>query len=120
MVIKAIICLVFGVCFVLIPKPILSLYGITLDPAGVYMTRLFGAAFILLSILLWFARKDPGSEALKALVLAVFIGDVIGFVIALLTQLTGLVNALGWLNIALYFLLALGFGYFQFKKPAKA
>jgi len=118
MAIKAIIVLVFGICFVAIPQPLLSLYNIELEPAGIYMTRLFGAAFILLGILLWFGRKDPGSQTQKALVYAVFIGDTIGFVIALLGQVNRIVNALGWLTVAIYFFLAVGFGYFQFKKTS--
>lgn len=116
MVIKAIIVIIFGIGFVVIPAPILSLYGASLDPVGILMTRLFGAAFILLAVMLWQAKSDPGSPALKAIVLGVFSGDTIGFVVALLGQLSGLFNALGWLNVVLYFLLALGFGYFSFKK----
>jgi hypothetical protein len=120
MVIKAIIVIVFGIGFVAVPAAVLSYYGVTLDPVGVYMTRLFGAAFILLGILLWFARRDSGSPALRAIVLGVFIGDLIGFVVTLSGQISGIFNPLGWLNVALYFLLTLGFGYFQFKKPSTA
>jgi hypothetical protein len=69
--------------------------------------------------LLWFARNAARSEiALRALVLAITIGDTLGFVITLLAQLGGLANALGWVTVALYLLLALGFGYFQFVKPS--
>jgi len=118
MAVKAVICVVFGIGFVLIPAPMLSLYGVTLNPGGTMMTQLFGAAFILLSILLWFARNAPGSDvALRAIVLAVVVGDTIGFIVALLAQLSGAMNALGWVTVALYLLLALGFGYFQFVKP---
>jgi uncharacterized membrane protein YfcA len=117
MVIKSVITMVFGIGFVVIPVRVLSFYGVTLDPAGAYMTRLFGAAFIVIGLLLWYARKDAGSPALKAIVLGVFIGDLIGFVIALQAQLLGIVKGLGWLTVAIYFLLALGFGYFLLKKP---
>jgi hypothetical protein len=83
------------------------------------MTQFFGAAFLLLSIVLWFARNAPYSEVtLQALLLAVVIGDAIGFIVALLAQLSGVANALGWLNVALYLLLTLGFGYFRFIKKA--
>jgi hypothetical protein len=118
MAIKAIIVIVFGIGFVLIPATVMSFYDVTLNPDGAYMTQLFGAAFILLGILLWSARNAPRSEvALRAIVLAVVVGDVIGFIVALVAQLSGVVNALGWVTVALYLLLALGFGYFQFVKP---
>jgi uncharacterized membrane protein YfcA len=120
MVIKSVITIVFGIGFVVVPVRVMSYYGVTLDPAGAYMTKLFGAAFIVIGLLLWYARKDAGSPALKAIVLGVFIGDLIGFVIALQAQLLGIVKALGWLTVVLYFLLALGFGYFQFKKSKTA
>ena len=116
MVIKSIITVVFGIGFVVVPVRVMSYYGVTLDPAGAYMTRLFGAAFIVIGLLLWYGRKDAGSPALKAIVLGVFIGDIVGFVIALQAQLLGIVNALGWLTVAIYFFLVLGFGYFLFKK----
>lgn len=118
MLIKAVIVILFGIGFVLIPGPVLSLYGVTLDTVGAYMTRLFGASFVLLGLLLWSARRDSGSLALQAIVRAVFIGDVIGFVVSLLGQLASVLNGLGWFVVALYFLLALGFGYFQMAHPA--
>ena len=119
MIIKALITLVFGVGFVLVPKAVWSLYGVTLDPAGAMMTQFVGATFLLLSIVLWLARNAPYSEVtLRALVLAIVIGDTIGFIVALLAQLSGVLNALGWLNVALWLLLALGFGYIRFVKKA--
>jgi hypothetical protein len=118
MAVKAVICVVFGIGMVLIPGPMFSLYGMTLTPGTSGIAQLFGAAFILLSILLWSARNAPGSDvALRAIVLAVVVGDTIGFIVALLAQLSGAMNALGWVTVAFYLLLALGFGYFQFVKP---
>jgi hypothetical protein len=42
MVIKSIITIVFGIGFVVIPVRVLSFYGVTLDPAGAYMTGFLG------------------------------------------------------------------------------
>ncbi len=117
MVIKAIICLLFGIGMVLIPAALMGLYGSTLGKGGAMMTQLLGASFVLLGLLLVLARNDPGSQALRAIVLAVFIGDTIGFVVALIAQISGSVGALGWTTVVIYLLLALGFGYFQFLKP---
>ena len=116
---KAVIVVVFGIGFILMPTTIMAFYGLPLNPDGAVMTQLFGASFILLGILLWFAKNAPSSDvALRAIVLAVTVGDAIGFIVALLAQLSGMMNALGWVTVALYLLLALGFGYFQFVKPA--
>jgi hypothetical protein len=37
--------------------------------------------------------------------------------VAVLGQVSGVVNALGWLTVAVYLFYALGYGYFQFVKP---
>ena len=64
------------------------------------------------------ARNAEASQARKAIVLALSIGYGIGFIVALIGQLGGVVNTLGWLTVAIYLLLALGFGYFQFTKSS--
>jgi hypothetical protein len=46
------------------------------------------------------------------------VSDGIGFVVGLIAQLRNVVNQVGWSTVVIYLLLALGFGYFQFKKPA--
>lgn len=108
---------VFGVGFVVASGPLLSIYGITLDKAGTLVAQLFGAALISLAVLNWFARTVTEPEARRAVVLGNLAGDVVGFVVILLGQLAGIANALGWSNVAIYLLLALGFAYIQFTEP---
>ena len=57
-------------------------------------------------------------QARRAIVLALFIGNAVGFVVTLIGQLNNVNGALGWSTVAISLLLALGFGYFQFTKPA--
>jgi len=118
MVIKAVVCLVFGLLFLLAPEPLMSFYGVTLGEGGIFVARLYGASLFGNLLLTWFARNDAGSEALRAAVLALFVYDAIGFVVALLAQIAGLMNGFGWAVVGLYLLLTLGFGYFQFVKPS--
>ena len=116
--ISAIVTALFGLTFVLVPEASISLYGVTLSPGGALVARLFGAALLGYAVLTWFARNAGESEARKAIILAMVISETIGFIVALLGQLAGVVNALGWSTVAIYLLLALGFGYFQFMKPS--
>ncbi len=118
MTIAAIVAGLFGVGFVLVPAEVLAPYGVTADPSLEYMSRLFGAALILVAVLTWTARNATDSQAGRAIMLAIFVGDSAGFVVALLGQLAGVVNALGWSTVAIYLFFALGFGYFYFGKPA--
>jgi hypothetical protein len=119
-IIYAAISAIFGLAFVIVPETSLALYGITLGPGGILIARLFGAALLEFALLSWLARNAGDSEARKAIILAVFIGEAVGFIVVLLGQLSGEVNALGWSTVAVYLLLALGFGYFQFMKPSTA
>jgi len=117
LVIAAAIAAVFGVAFVVASGPLLAIYGITLDKAGTLVAQLFGALLISLAVLNWFARNVTDPAARRAVVLGNLSGDVVGFVVILLGQLAGIPNALGWSNVAIYLLLALGFAYVQFMEP---
>ena len=120
LIIVAIVAFVFGILFILVPGPLVSLYGISLSAGGQLVGRLFGAALLGYSVLTWSARKAEESQARKAIILAQFIGNTLGFIVALIAQLSGVVNAVGWTTVVIYFLLALGFCYFQFGKRSAA
>ena len=121
-IITAIIAIVFGVVFVIIPGPVYSLYGIESNMMLNYMGQLFGAALIAVGLIAWGSRNAADSDARKAIIFSFFIADTIGFVIALIGQLNKVVNAIGWTTVVIYFLLALGFAIFQFskEKPTQA
>jgi hypothetical protein len=118
MIINAIVAIVFGVIFVIIPAQAYSCYSITADHQLIYMVRLFGSALIGYAILTWMARNSTDSDAGRAIVLALFTSETVGFIAALIGQIHNVVNALGWSTVVIYLLLALGFGYFQFFKAA--
>jgi FtsH-binding integral membrane protein len=117
MVVNALIAAVFGVAFVVLPGQVTALYGPEVTPQLEYVAQLFGAALLAFAVLTWTARTAPDSEARRAILLALFIGDGVGFVVSLIGQLSGVMNALGWSTVVIYLLLALGFGYFCFVPP---
>lgn len=118
MIVNAVIAAVFGIAFVVVPGRLASLYGLTADAPLRYVGQLLGAALLLVAVVTWLARNAPDSAARQAIVLGLAIGSTVGFVVALLGQLAGVVNALGWSTVAIYFLLALAFGYFALRRPA--
>lgn len=118
MVINAVVAAVFGIAFILVPSQVVSLYGVEETAALNFTGQLFGAALFGFAVLTWSARNASDSEARRAIVLALFLSDAIGFVVALLGQLGNVVNTVGWSTVAIYLLLASGFGYFQLRKPA--
>ena len=116
-VFNAITAIIFGVISVLTPQALVSLFGATLNPAGMLMMQYGGAWLIGIGLLAWFARNAADSEARRAIVLAYLICYGIAFIVALLAQLDAVLNSLGWGTVALNLLLAVGYGYFQFAKP---
>jgi len=114
---KAIVEVIFGIGFVLLPVALGSLFGMTLDPGGALMAQLFGTAFIFGSIVLWLARNLTKSDVgARAIIIAVVVSNTIGFIVTFIASLSGVWNALGWLPVALYLVFGLAFAYFLFFK----
>lgn len=118
--IKAVMCFVFGIPMLLAPMGVMPLFGVALDPPGALMTRFFGVALIAVGLICWFLRDAAESATRRDVLLALFVGDTLGFIVALAGQRAGLMNPLGWVVVAIWLLLALGLGYFRFLRPAAA
>jgi hypothetical protein len=61
---------------------------------------------------MWCSRDEIGSKILKTLILLLFLGNTVAFMLALHAQISGIFNVLGWTNVVLYLLFAFGYGYF--------
>ena len=116
MVIKAIVCLSFGVLLLFFPEFLTDLLDVDMGEGGILFTRLYGAALWGNFFLTWFSRNSVESEALRAAVLGLFVYDAIGLVVAVLATLDGVMGTLGWGIVGVYLFMTLGFGYFYFKK----
>lgn len=117
MIIKAVICLTFGILLLLLPGFTYSLFGASLNDAGIFAAREYGAALMGSLCLTWYARNAAESQSRRAIILDLFIYDAIGVVISVLALIQGLFNPLGWGLVAIYLFFAVGYGYFWFKKP---
>lgn len=109
MTVNAVVAAVFGLAFVFVPGQLLMQYGVTADAPLKFIGQLFGTALVGYAVLTWSARSAGDSDARKAIVLAMFVGNGVGFIIALIGQLQRVVNSLGWSTVAIYLILALGF-----------
>jgi hypothetical protein len=110
--------LAFGLGFLLVPRPMLTLYGVPTDPSIVLMARFFGAALVQLGLVLYLIREVGDPRTQRGVVIGSFIGSVAGLVVALTGQFWGLVNQFGWSTVAIYGLLTLGYGSIMFGRPA--
>lgn len=110
--IHAILLFLFGAGFLIAPNGMLAIYGTSTNAIGVLTGRVFGISSIQISVILWSLRGEVESRILNLLILLLFLGSTLAFLLALQAQLAGLFNLWGWTNAALYFLLATGYGIF--------
>jgi hypothetical protein len=114
LIVSAILALVFGVLFYLVPTQAVASFGVIADQSMQHMTRNYGSALIGLAALAWFARDAPDSVARRAIFLGLFVYFTLGSISIALFQLTGIPNVGGWFPFAFHVPLAIAFGYFLF------
>jgi hypothetical protein len=107
--------LVFGFGFYLAPVRTLALYSASTGPVGYIMTRFFGAALVQAGLILLSLRSVREPALARNIAVGAGLGNLVGLHVALYAVRNHLVSELGWSTVAIYALLALGFGWFAFK-----
>jgi len=108
----------FGLSCSLFPVWVLGTYGLQAGAAAIWTTRLVGGSICGFATLMWFGRASEHRGARRAIALALLVQDAVGLLASLELQLGGGVSAMSWSSPILYALLALGYGYFLFLRPA--
>lgn len=112
MIIKSLVSLSFGILMLAIPGILLSIFGTTLGDGGMFTAREYGAALLGNACLCWIARNSTDSTPTKAIIVALFIYDLIAFIMTTITMVYGILNPLGWMVVFIYLFFTIGFGYF--------
>jgi len=92
----AVLALVRGIGFVLIPEQVAASYGMATSPSSVLTGRLFGAALLALGLIFWFARDDS-SQSVRGVLIATGITDTVGLVVVVMGTVAGTMNSMGWI-----------------------
>ena len=117
LLVKAVISIVVAILSLLLPATFAGWFGMELGSGGALMARFFGALMGCVGLVCYFASGATASALRKNLILTLFVTDTIGFILGLIGQIQGIFDALGWLLVALWLVLALLLGYFYFLKP---
>jgi len=102
LVIKAVVCFIFGIQLLVAPSLLFALFGASLGSAGAFTAREYAAAMLGTLMLCWFARNAVHSETRKPILLHLFVYDAIGFVVTVPVVISGVLNVLGWGIAAVY------------------
>jgi uncharacterized membrane protein YfcA len=115
--IAAVLAILYGIGFVLVPAKMGELYGVQPEPHAILNVQYFGSALLAWGVILWFAR-DLDWAAVRGVLIGSVVGDAVGGLLSVWGISQGLVNAFGWTSVIIYVLLLLGALYFL--KPASA
>ena len=116
LIIKAVVCLVFGLFLLLAPATLLNLLGAELNDGGAFTAREYGAAMIGTLLLTWFGKNVKAADARGAILLDLFVYDLIGVIITCSVTISGVLNLLGWSIVVVYLFFTLGSGYLLLKE----
>ncbi|HZZ22740.1 MAG TPA: hypothetical protein VFE60_09260 [Roseiarcus sp.] len=109
--ITAVVAVLYGLAFVLIPDSINALYGVPPAPYTALYTRFFGSALLGFGVINWFAKDFRSWDAIRGVLTGTAVTTAIGGLIALFAVVTGLSNAMTWTSVLVYALLLVGAVY---------
>jgi hypothetical protein len=106
---------IFGIGFLFIPDLVMDPMGVTLDETSTTLARMFGSLLISIPVLVFFALKSSSTEFKRGVIYCGFIYLLASTVILLISQIKGLMNAMGWSIVILHLVFMLWFGYYLLK-----
>lgn len=111
----AVVSAVFGLALLFWPNGLMAMYRAQpLNAPGVYNSMLYGGCLLALAVMNWAASDSSAAEA-RHVVLGTLVANSLGFFIALIRQVIDqAVPPAAWLNVLLFLVFAILFGYLQF------
>ncbi|MES1241950.1 MAG: hypothetical protein ABUT39_10060 [Acidobacteriota bacterium] len=106
---QAVLWFVVSVVLIAAPRVLLSFLGLEPTSGSLVVARIFGAELISLALVSWITRNPASPRTLRALCLSYVLCNSLGFAVSLQATLAGVMNAFGWVLVALYGLYATGF-----------
>jgi hypothetical protein len=118
LMIAAIVAVLYAVGLILVPGLMDTAYGTGPSDSEMLTDQMLGSALLAWGLILWLAKDFTGPSA-APIIAGSLVGETVGFFVALLGTLRGIMNAAGWMLVVLNLLFALGFAYYQFLAPQK-
>jgi hypothetical protein len=109
---------IFGIGFLFVPVLVMGPMGVTLDETSTILARMFGSLLISIPVLVFFARKSSSTEFKRGVIYCIFIYLLASTIVLLISQIKGVMNAMGWSIVILHLVFLLWSGYYLIK-PGK-
>ncbi len=93
---SAVLTLLFGIAFLLLPEQALDAYDVTGANMGEMqsLAQLFGTALIMIALISWSVREMEDSDIRRNLNIAYIIGNSIGTIVSIIIPIEDRANAL--------------------------
>lgn len=101
-----------GVAFLVAPDEVGTIYGLEISRPVALMSRFFGGALVAWGGILWATRSFRDEAAIRAVLLATAVAEVIGVLTAVAGTLSGTLNGVGWVAVLIYLFGTVGCVYF--------
>lgn len=98
----------YGGALILVPVPLLALYGLEADRTSTFLARFLGGALVGFGVLALIVRDRPDAVR-HPVALALVVTNALGLVVSLIEQLQPGASPLGWSIVALTLFLAVSF-----------
>lgn len=109
--ISGIVGVIFGLGFLLVPDMSLRNYGMPTEPHNLLQARYFGSALLTIGLVTFLARDTQDAKAVRALLIAGVVGDVLGAAISA-SAAGSLQNGMAWSSVAIYGAFAAASAYY--------
>jgi hypothetical protein len=116
---NTVVSLGFALGFFLMSPFMLGLFGMDNTADARTLAQLVAVELVVGGVITLLARDVTDSKALSAINTGNFLAGVAGTVVALLATLSGVMGWFGYVLTAVYLLIAVAFGYFQFMKTPR-
>jgi len=116
-VITAVVALVFGVAFLVVPEMTFQQFGVDTYASTLLAGRFFGSALVEVGLILWFVKGVDDAATQRGLGIALLISLILGLIVNVMGVVAGTIRTNGWITILIYVLLALGYAFMLFLKP---
>ncbi|MCJ7435587.1 MAG: hypothetical protein MUO77_19060 [Anaerolineales bacterium] len=118
-ILNAIVVVVFGAFFFIMPQTALTQFGITEGYVSTLLVaRFFGGAMLMSGIFIWFLKDIFDQKTQKSLEAVMLAGSVGGFVLSLIgTVSSGVIRTNGWILLVITIVFSMCYAFLLFLMP---
>ena len=118
LILNAIVVVLFGVFFLILPQTALDQFGTEVYVSTLLVARFLGGALLMSGIFIWFLKDVFDQTTQKSVEIALLGGSVAGFVLSLIGMTSsGVIRTNGWVLLVITVLFGLIYAFLLFLQP---